>query len=78
MNAVNEDSCLDYEERLRITDEDINKLLEEKYGVKKGLFHLLDRKEMDMILKNLKSLEGVTIRQLARVTGVSKFIVEKI
>ena len=30
-----------------------------------------------MILSNLKSVNGVSIRQLKRVTGVSKFMIEK-
>ncbi|WP_176431505.1 hypothetical protein [Anaerovirgula multivorans] len=46
-------------------------------GVKKGFFHTLGRQEKDMILKNLKETNGVTIRQLARVTGISKYVVEK-
>jgi putative transposase len=77
MNEVTEDVCLDYEEKHRIADEEIIKLIEEKYRVKKGFFHLLERKERDMILKNLKAINGVSIRQLVRVTGVSKFMIEK-
>lgn len=77
MNEINGDVCLDYEERHRIADEEIIKLIEEKYSVKKGFFHLLGREEKDEILKNLKATNGVTIRQLARVTGVSKYMVEK-
>ena len=77
MNEMNEDICLDYEEKHRVTDEEIIKLIEEKYRVRKGFFHLLKREEKDMILKNLKAINGVTIRQLVRVTGVSKFLVEK-
>lgn len=77
MNEVNQDICLDYKERHRISDYKAIQIIEENYGVKKGLFHLLERQERDMILKKLKSIDGVTIRQLARVTGVSKYIVEK-
>ncbi|SNS17964.1 REP element-mobilizing transposase RayT [Anaerovirgula multivorans] len=77
MNEKNKDECLEYEERHRITDKEIIKLIEEEYGVKKGLFHLLGRQEKEMILKNLKEINGITIRQLARITGVSKYMVEK-
>lgn len=77
MNEVNDDVCLDYEERCRIVDEELNKLVEERYGVKKGLFHLVGNEERDVILKELKAINGVTIRQLVRVTGISKFIIEK-
>ncbi len=53
-------------------------IFEERYGVKKRCFHLLERKNKDVILRNLKAINGVTIRQLVRVTGVSKYIVEKV
>lgn len=75
---INEDICLDYKERHRITDEEIIKLIEEKYRVKIGFFHLLRKEEKDMIVKNLKAINGITIRQLARVTGISKYTVEKV
>ena len=77
INEFNEDICLDCEEKHRIADDELIKLIEEKYEVKKGFFHLLEREEMDRILKKLKKKNGITIRQLARVTGVSKFMVEK-
>lgn len=77
MSELNEDVCLDYEERHRIADNELIRFIEEKYGVKKGLFHLIERQEKDKILRELKSIEGVTIRQLVRVTGASKFTVEK-
>lgn len=77
MRESNEDICLDYVERHRISDEKILKLIEEKYKVKKGSLHLLKDEEMDTILKELKAMNGITIRQLARVVGVSKYKVEK-
>ncbi len=77
MNEVNQDACLDYKERHRIADEEVIKILEGRYGVKKGFFHLLERTEMDAILRSIKAVNGVTIRQLVRVTGASKFTVEK-
>jgi len=75
MNEFSKDICLDYVERHRITDDEILQLIDDKYGVKKGFFHLLERKEIDKILKELKTINGVTIRQLVRITGVSKYMV---
>jgi len=49
MNEYNEDICLDYEERHKIADYDILKLIEEKYRIRKGYFHLLARQEMNII-----------------------------
>lgn len=77
MNENNEDVCLDYDERHRMSDDEIIKLIEEKYGVKRGLLHLLERQDRDIILRYLKSINGITIRQIVRITGVTKFMVEK-
>jgi len=33
--------------------------------------------ELCMKLRNLKAVNGVSIRQLMRITGVSKFVIEK-
>jgi hypothetical protein len=43
MHEVNEDIFLGYKERHRIADDEIIKLIEEKYGVNKVFFHLLGR-----------------------------------
>ena len=37
----------------------------------------VDKQRKNGILREIKALEGITIRQLVRVTGTSKFIVEK-
>ena len=76
MSQENDDICLDYDEKRRLSDDDLLLLIEEKFGVKKGLFHLLDDETRRNIIRRLKSLNGVSIRQISRVTGVSKYKVE--
>lgn len=77
ISELNDDECLDYEERHRMSDEEVIKLIEEKYEVKRGFLHLLERQKRDIILRYLKMINGITIRQLVRITGVSKAMVEK-
>jgi len=77
MMETNEDACLEYNEKYRVTDSELSGIIEEKYGITAGSFHLLDKQRKNGILREIKALEGVTIRQLVRVTGTSKFIVEK-
>lgn len=76
MAQENDDICLDYDEKPRYSDDDILKLIEEKYGVKKGFFHLLEEEKRMNIIRSLKSFKGVSIRQISRVTGISKYKVE--
>ncbi len=77
-DEVNMDTCLDDEERHRISDEKLFTLIEERHGVKRDRFHLLEGRQKDIIIKDLKTISGVTIRQLARVVGVSKYKVENV
>lgn len=77
MNENNEDLCLEYQEIKRLTDEDVKEIISEKYGVRAGKFHLLNEEEQIIILKSIKAIKGTTIRQIARVTGTSKYMVEK-
>jgi putative transposase len=44
----------------------------------RGKFKQLEKKKRNNILKNLKSIKGVTIRQLSRVTGISKSLINRI
>jgi hypothetical protein len=37
----------------------------------------MDRRERDEILKKLKGLDGISIRQIARVTGIGKNVAAK-
>lgn len=77
MKEPNEDNCLEYKEKIKTTDSELQKIIEEEYKIVKGTFHLIDRQRKNRILHELKVIEGVTIRQIVRVTGTSKFVVEK-
>ena len=46
--------------------------------MKKGTFHLLESNEMNNVLKSIKLIKGTTIRQIVRVTGATKYRVERI
>ncbi len=78
MNEKNNDECLDYKERIKISDERIIYNIR-KLGVKNisELQHL-DKEKRNQILKQTKNMEGVTIRQVERITGISKSIIHRI
>ncbi len=38
----------------------------------------MDREHRNMVLANLKNMEGVSIRQISRVTGISKSVIARI
>ena len=77
MTEENKDECLDDEVKKRkFSDEDARKLI--RRLIKSDNVQILqqmNKKERNNIIRVLK--EKVSIRQLARVTGLSKRIIEK-
>jgi REP element-mobilizing transposase RayT len=77
MNEMNEDICLDYEERKRPLDSDVNRCLLQ-YGISNiSTIQQMEKGKRDEIIRTMKSIDGVSIRQLSRVTGISKSIIDR-
>lgn len=72
----NEDNFLE-QKQVRITDDELHKLILGKYNLEIGTLHLLGRQQKNEILRELRKLKGVSIRQIVRITGISKSLVEK-
>jgi len=74
--ANNEDECLEIKEPGRlITDEKLMEMIREKFRIKAKLINDQPREKMEKILHEMLSVDGITTRQLARVTGVSLGII---
>ena len=74
----NEDKCLENEEKLRVSDNEAK-----AYFLQMGLVNIselqqLEKHERNRIIKSLKCIDGVTIRQLSRLTGISKSVIDRI
>lgn len=78
MNEDNEDSCLEDDEFNRVTDADLIQKLYEM-GVRSiGEFQHYSRENRNEILKELKGINGVSVRQISRITGISKSLISKL
>lgn len=76
-NINNEDKCLDNEERKRLLDSDVRKcLLQHGISSMSTLQHM-EKGKRDEIIRAVKSIDGVTIRQLSRLTGLSKSVIDR-
>ncbi len=72
-----DDNILDFEEKSFITDRDAKEIILKLSGCKDvAEFQTLDLPERDHYLNKLREA-GLSIRQISRLTGVSKGIVEK-
>ena len=73
----NEDHCMDMEEGFRLTDEDAKQLILEIAKCRSASeFQQLDLSERNTYIHKLHE-KGVSIRQISRLTGISKKIVER-
>jgi putative transposase len=77
MNEPNKDKCLDDEEKIRITDEEVR-----TYFIELGLQNISDlqhkeKNKRDEIIRAVKAMKGITIRQLSRITGISKSVTDR-
>lgn len=78
MQEENDDECLDVIERIQITDNEVREYMK-KLGIHNSSYlQQLELTERNEVIAHLKSLEGVSIRQLARITGISKTVIHRI
>jgi putative transposase len=72
------DQCLEEQFILRKTDPDVLLLLTHAGIPNTSKLQQLDKQTRNAVLKEIKELEGVSVRQLARVTGISKSVIARI
>ncbi|MDD4496173.1 MAG: transposase [Eubacteriales bacterium] len=78
-NEENEDKCLEYDESKRIDDVEAIKIIKNIAGVKNiNEIQGFEKEKRDEIIKKIKSINGLSIRQIARITGFSYNLVLKI
>ena len=75
-NEENDDVCLEMEEHFRLTDEEALQIIRKITRCKNTTeFQALEKNKRNLYIRKL-SLNGLSIRQISRLTGVSKKIVE--
>ena len=78
MNEKNNDQCLDYREKIKITDEEVMNYFKQ-FGVANiSELQRFEKEQRDRILGEIKKVDGITIRQLSRLTGIAKSVVDRI
>ncbi len=75
MKMSNTDQCLEYEIKIRYTDEKLKNEISKIH--KPELISNLTKKERDNIIREIKEHTGASIRQISRVLGIGRGIVEQ-
>ncbi|MBK5252467.1 MAG: transposase [Peptostreptococcaceae bacterium] len=79
MEEASDEGFIEYKEKHKhkVSDQEIIGIVKSTYGVENTSVDLLEKDKKNLILRYLKTIDGVSIRQIARVTGVKKNIVER-
>ncbi|MRG84988.1 transposase [Salinibacillus xinjiangensis] len=78
MKQTNEDQCLEDRVRERRSDIEVREYLLQLGVFNTSSLQKMDKESRNAILTRLKTLNGVSIRQLARITGVSKSVIQRV
>ncbi|ADU32125.1 transposase [Evansella cellulosilytica] len=74
----NTDQCFESNQKWRLSDDQVREILRTRGVNSNSMLQQMDRESRYAVLAHLKKLEGVSIRQISRITGVSKSIIERI
>jgi alcohol dehydrogenase YqhD (iron-dependent ADH family) len=78
MQHLSDELCLDDKVKDGISDSEIKQYMN-KLGIpSSSALQQLNKENRNEILRKLKKLEGVSIRQLSRITGVSKSVIQRL
>lgn len=78
MNEHNEDRCLENDEKYRMTDPEVRMHFAGCGVADTDELKQLGKNRREEIIRAVKALNGVTIRQLSRITGISKSVIDRI
>ena len=73
----NDDCCLDYMERKNLSDEEVRMFLNNLGFASISELQRLEKEQRDDVLRELIRISGASTRQLARITGISKSVVDR-
>ena len=77
MRREREENCLDIRKKRWIHDDKARRLICETYNLSSGTqLQQMDRQERDTALRWLKE-RGLTVRQLERLTGINRGVIQK-
>jgi REP element-mobilizing transposase RayT len=79
MNEEGHAKCLEYTDHVfPLTDEELTMKIEEMFGVKTSLISNMPKEEAKTFLRGILEINGVSTRQLSRVTGISSNYIWKL
>lgn len=78
MQQQNNDQCLDVHIQMKKTDQEVRDYLKSLGIANSSQLQQMTKADRDEILASVKALKGVSIRQLSRITGISKSVIGRV
>jgi len=79
INKENDDNCLDITEKQRLTDDEARKIIKAHCKIDYVIdIQKVDVDKRNLYLKDLKERYGLSIRQIERLTGISRGVIQRI
>lgn len=78
MEEINEDEFLDDFDFIKKTDSEVISILNQMGIENIAMLQQMDKKERNDVLSELKNMEGISVRQLSRITGISRSVIARI
>jgi putative transposase len=78
MNEHADDNCIEINEAKRMTDEETKKMIQKYAKVNMPIeLQNMEKIKRDEIVRKIKEVDGVSTRQIARLTGISQSVISK-
>jgi len=77
-NESNSDQCLEYLEKIVMSDQAVMNYLNEMGITSISQLQQLNKELRNEVIRKIKTIEGITIRQLARMTGIAKSVINRV
>lgn len=78
MSEESKVSFLDYDDFIKLTDEEVKREILSMGINEIGDLKSIEKEKRNLMLKELKSIKGVSIRRLSRKTGLSRTMITKV
>lgn len=78
MRQPNDDHCLEDTVKVRKSDNEVREILFQLGIPDKSTLQQMDKENRNVILARVKTMEGVSLRQLSRITGISRSVIQRV
>lgn len=78
MQEDNEDQCLGESLTVRTSDNEVRKHLNQLGILHSGSLQQMEKSQRNNVILQMKQIEGISIRQLERITGISKSVIQRV